>query len=126
MSWVEFLLATSVPTDQAPASLWAGLIAIILALIAVFKDVLKEAFGSRKPEKVDPLGAILSELARAMNENALANGRLADVLERIETAQEKAWERVGGRLEEHSRVLQGIDYRTKEILKNLERRATET
>lgn len=110
--------------ENPTVAVWTTLGSIILALVAMFGNLLRDALKKDKPERagVDPLASILAELTRAITENAQSNSRLADVLERMEAASERSSEKIMRNQEEHARVLQGIDYRTKEILKNLERR----
>lgn len=109
---------------QMPVSAVVALVGAVVALAMIVPkvvDYLQTRKTETKPEpQPDPMLPILAELTRALKDSATADGRLANVLERMEDAIQREMGKVETTLAEHGRQLQGLDYRTKETLKNVE------
>ncbi len=116
-------------TTTAPEPDWSNLVVILVGAVVALAMVVPKVFEymqGRKADRTegkatDSLAPVLTEVTRALHDNAQAYGRLASVLERMEASNEKSQEKILTSLQPQADVLQGIDYRTKEILKHVER-----
>lgn len=108
-------------SDSLVITLVGAVVALAMVVPKVFEYIQGRKDKTADKQALDGLAPVLTEITRALHDNAQAYGRLASVLERMEVNNEKALEKVNGALQEHGKLLQGLDYRTKEILKHIER-----
>jgi hypothetical protein len=117
MNWTMFLAEGTAPANEY--SMWIALVAVMLSLVTLAQSAIKAL--SKKAESAAPPDR--DAMVAVVVDNTRAIERLTAVIDGFLKEQGKAVDDIRVQQLKLAEVIQGIDYRTKEILKHLERSA---